>query len=95
MMTVGGFGANVSGDWSPPSGRRQLLVHDLDDLLDRVQPLQHLHADRALADAPDEVLDDLEVDVGFQQGQAHFTEGLADVLFGQRALAAQSLENGL
>ena len=39
-------------------------MHDLDDLLSRLEALQHLLAERALADAGDELLDDLEVDVG-------------------------------
>ena len=42
-----------------------------------------------------EFLDDLEVDVGFKQRQANLAQGLLNVFFGERALAAQVLECAL
>ena len=57
-----------------PVARRQergeLVVDDLHDLLAGGQALEDLGADRALAHAGDEVLDDLEVDVGLEQREA-------------------------
>ncbi len=50
--------------------REQLIPDDLDDLLRRVQTLLNLAIHRAIAHAIDECLDDLEVDVGFEQRQA-------------------------
>ena len=53
--------------------RQQLIANDLDDLLRRVQALD-LDIHRAIAHAIDERLDDLEVDVGFEQRQANLAE---------------------
>ena len=39
--------------------------------------------------------DDVEVDVGFEQGDADFAQGFGDVFFGERALAAEGLEGAL
>ena len=43
-----------------------------------------------LGDVRHEVLDDLVADVGLQQGQTYLAHGLADVGFGQAALAPQA-----
>ncbi len=51
--------------------------------------MQHILADGAFADGGDKILDDLEVDVGFEQRQTHFAQRLLDILFGQTPLAAQ------
>ena len=64
---------------SPPRVCDQLLVDDLDDLLRRAERLGELRADAALPDAGDEVPDDLEVDVGLEQGEADLAEDLVDV----------------
>ena len=45
----------------------ELVVDDLHDLLAGGEALQDLGANRLLADARDEVLDDLEVDVGLEE----------------------------
>ncbi len=42
-----------------------------------------------------EVVDDLEVDVGFEQGDANLAQGFGDVFFSERALAAKVLEDAL
>ena len=39
--------------------------------------------------------DDVEVDVGFEQGHADFAQGFGDVFFSERALAAEGLEGAL
>ena len=48
-----------------------------------------------LADVLDQLFDDVEVDVGFEQRHANFFQRFADVLFGERALSAQVLEGAL
>ena len=46
-------------------------------------------------DALDEIAGDLEIDVGLQQRHAHFAQGVADVVLGNFAEAAQILESVL
>ena len=70
----------------------QLVVDDLDHLLRRGQALQNIRADGLFGDRFDEVLDHLEVDVGFQQGKSDFPHGLLNVIFVQAALGAQLFE---
>ena len=43
----------------------------------------------------DEFGDDVEVDVGFEQGEADLAQGFGDVLFGEGALAAEGFEGAL
>ena len=43
----------------------------------------------------DDLGDDVEVDVGFEQGEADLAEGVGDVLVGDGALAAEGLEGAL
>jgi len=47
------------------------------------------------ADFFDEVADDVEVDVGFEEGDANLAESFVDVLVGEGALAAEGLEGAL
>ena len=75
--------------------RDQLVAHDLDDLLGGRERGQHLGADGLGADVLDQVADDVEVDVGLEQGDANLAQGFGDVLFGERALAAKVLEGAL
>ena len=56
----------------------QLLVHDLHDLLAWRQALLDFLADGALADALDELLDDLEVDVRLEQREADLAHRARD-----------------
>ena len=95
MMTVGGCGA--VGQAVPAAAEQldQLVVHDLDDLLARRERLEHVLPDGLLADAVDEALDDLEVDVGLEQRHAHLAQRLLDVVLGQPAAAAEPVEDGL
>ena len=62
-----------------PRSVDELVVDDLHDLLAGVQALEDLRPDRLLADAGDEVLDDLEVDVGLEQAQADLAHRGVDV----------------
>ena len=70
----------------------ELLVDDADDLLARVERLEHLLADRLLGDARHEVADDREADVGFEQRFLDELEPVAHVRFGELALAAERFE---
>ena len=72
--------------------RDQLVVDDLHDLLGRVERLVDLVAEGALAHLAGEVLDDLEGDVGVEQGAADLADGSVDVRGGELALAAQVAE---
>ena len=75
--------------------RSQLLVHDLHDLLARRQALQDVLPGRALAHLRDEVLHDLEVDVGLEQREADLAHRLRDRVLVEAALAAQVAEGVL
>ena len=68
---------------------------NLDDLLAGRERGRDLLADRLGLDLVDELLDDLEVDVGLEQRQANFAQRLLHVLFGERGLPAQGLERAL
>ncbi len=62
----------------------QLLVDDLHHLLARIEAFQHLGAEAALLQRLGEAFDDLEVDVGLEQGEADLAHRLGDVVLGQR-----------
>ena len=72
----------------------ELLVDDADDLLARIERLEHLLADGLLGDALHEVADDREADVGFEQRLLDELEPVAHVRFGELALAAEGFERG-
>ena len=73
----------------------ELAVNDLDDLLGGRERGHDFLAEGLLANVLDELLDDVEVDVGFEQRHADFFERVADVFFGEGALAAEVLEGAL
>jgi hypothetical protein len=64
-------------------------VHRLHDLLARRDALQHLLSERPLAHVRDEILDDLEVDVGLEQREADLTHRTRDRLLVELAAAAE------
>src|ERR1019366_875792 len=70
----------------------EFAMNDLDDLLGRRERGHDFRAEGLLANVLDEFLDDVEVNVGFEQGHADFFERVADVLFGQGALSAEVFE---
>ncbi len=72
----------------------ELLVDDADDLLARVERLEHLLADRLLGDALHELADDREADVRLEQRFLDELEPVAHVRFGELALAAERFERG-
>src|SRR5205823_7126409 len=73
---------------------RQLLVHDLHDLLPRRQALEDLLAERALAHARGEIADDVEVDVSLEQSEADLAQCARDRLVVEPAALAQVAEGG-
>ncbi len=75
--------------------RDQLVADDLDDLLGGRKRGEHFGAHGLDADVLDQVARHVEVDVGFEQRHANLAQGLGDVLFGERALAAKGLEGAL
>src|SRR5262249_52168663 len=62
---------------------------DRHDLLARGQAVEDLGTDRPLAHARDEVLDDLEVDVGLEEGEADLAHRGVDVGLGHATAAGQ------
>ena len=92
MMTVGGFLANSRRRCCAAQDADELLVDDLHDLLGRVQRLVDLVAEGALAHLAGELLDDLERDVGVEQGAADLADGSVDIRRGELALGAEVAE---
>ena len=76
----------------PAEDADQLLVDDLHDLLGRVQRLVDLVAEGALAHLAGELLDDLERDVGVEQGAADLADGAVDIRGRELALGAEVAE---
>ncbi len=94
-MTVGGCEANLKRAVSLPRSVDEFVADDLDDLLGGREGGEHFGSDGLDADVLDEVADDVEVDVGFEQGDADFAQGFGDVFFSEGALAAEGLEGAL
>ena len=67
----------------------------LHDLLARLQALQHLLAEGALAHLGDELLDDLEVDVSLEQRETDLAHGPRDRLIVQLPPPSKIAESGL
>src|SRR5439155_10821023 len=65
------------------------------DLLRRRQTAQHLLAHRAVADAVNEGLDDLEIDVGLEQCEPNLAQRRLNQVFSEPPLSAEGLENVL
>ena len=70
----------------------EFLVDDLDDLLGGIDARQHVLAERLGLDAGDEVVDDIEVDVGFEEGPADLAQAFVDIVGREPAAAAELLE---
>ena len=78
-----------------PEGRDELVVHDLHDLLTRVEAAQQIDAQGPLADAGDELLHDAEVDVGLEQRKADLTQRDVEIRLGDLGLPAQAVNHAL
>ena len=73
----------------------QLLVDDLDDLLARVEAVQHLGAEARSFSVVGERFDDFEVDVRLEQGEADLAHRRVDVGLAQLAARADVGEGRL
>ena len=71
---------------------RELLVHDLHDLLARIEAFEHPLADTALTHLRGELLDDLEVDIGLEQREPDLAHRAVDVGLAQLAARANAGE---
>ncbi len=80
---------------SLPSSVDQLVAHNLDHLLGRRERRKHFGSHSLDPNVLDQVAGNVQVHVGFQQCNANLAQRFMDVLFGQRALAAQVLEGAL
>ena len=67
-------------------------MDDLHDLLRSGDRLEDLLADRALAHGRDELTDDFEIHVRFEERDAHVAQGLLEVGLGHARPTAQALE---
>ena len=106
MVFTGALQAHEHDDVGDAAGEHQLAIgtaeqlgelvgDDLDDVLRRGQGVEHLGIKAALLGARHELLDHLEVNVGFEHGHAHLAHGGVYVVLGQAALAAQAREDAL
>jgi hypothetical protein len=73
----------------------EFVVDEFDDLLAGLDTEKDFLADRFVFDALNEIASDLEIDVGFKEGQPDFSEGIADVLLGDFAETPQVFEGFL
>src|ERR1039458_9461762 len=73
----------------------QLFVNDLDDLLGGREGVENLLAHSLGFDVFDQLLDDFEVDVGFEEGHANFSQSYLHILSREFTFAAQVLEDPL
>jgi len=70
-------------------------VDGFHDLLAGLQALQDLLAECALAHLGDELLDDLEVDVGLEQGETDLAHRTGDRLFVELSAPTKVAESAL
>ncbi len=73
----------------------ELVEHDLDDVLGGRERVEHLARHAALLAGGHETLDDLEVDVGLEEGEADLAHGDVDVILREAPLAAELVEGVL
>ena len=70
----------------------ETVVDDLDHLLAGRDRFQNRLAYGLLGDLCDEILDDGQCDIGFEQCNPHFAHRAANIIFSQRATTAQLVE---
>ena len=71
----------------------EMVVDDLDDHLRRRHRAQHLLTERLLADRGDKVPDHRQRHIGLEQRDADLAHRGPDIVLGQRAVAAQPVED--
>jgi hypothetical protein len=72
----------------------ELVVDDFDHLLAGLDGGEDFGTDGFLGDVGDKGVDDVVVDVGFEEGGADFLHGFADIGFGDFAFAGKVAEEG-
>jgi hypothetical protein len=72
---------------------RELAVDDSDERLARRERPDDLLADRLVAHGGDEILDDRQRDVGFEQCEPHLAQRVGNVGVGEARFAAQRLDD--
>ena len=90
-----GLGGEFEAGGVGAEGGDEFVADDLDDLLGGGEGGGDLRAEGLGADFFDEVAGYVEVDVGFEEGDADLAESFVDVLVGEGALAAEGLEGAL
>src|SRR5690606_35388730 len=75
----------ADGGVDRPHERRELSIDEIDELLTRLDALEDLLAERLLLDAREELLDDADRDVRFEERDADLPERLLDVALGDLA----------
>ena len=93
-MTAGSCPLQVQFGGFAAQQRDQFVVHDLDDLLRGADALDNFLSEAFAAHILHKILDDLEIDVGFQQRETHLAQTGLNVFLGQLALPAQIAEGG-
>ena len=73
----------------------RVVVPEPDHLLARGKTPQHLLPDRSFLDLTDELLGDLEINIGLEQGAADLPHRFIDVLLGEAALPTELVEDGV
>ena len=73
----------------------QLVPDDLDDLLGGRQRVEHFLAHGLLLDVFDELFDDPEVYIGFEQSHADLAQGRVHIFGGELTFTAEIFENAL
>ena len=71
---MGGCEANLKRAVSLPRSVDQFVADDLDDLLGGRKSGKHFSANGFVADVVYELVDDVEVDVGFEHGDANLAQ---------------------
>jgi hypothetical protein len=94
MMTTGGGGIEIDGDAFFSKQRHQLVMHQLDHHLARLDRLDDLGADRLLAHPVGETADHFQRHVGLQQRAADLAHGFRHILLRQGAAPGQVVEDG-
>ncbi len=84
-----GFPLNSKAGVGRAEQVHHLVMDDLDDLLARLDALDHLDADGLGLDPLDEVAGHLEIHIRLQQGQPDLAQGVADIALGDLAQAPQ------
>ena len=92
-MTAGGCVAKSSGTAAPPISAASSRWTTPISACPGVSEPMTSSPTRLLLDRRDEVLDDRQRDVGFEQREPHLAQRVLDVVVGEPRLAAQPLDD--